>query len=82
MPLSPQRRRAPLPSFLRRQEPSLANACQNLTEVDTRLTGVDKGCQKLATVNPSAIPAPHPNTPRTNLNNPEQTRTPPNAPTR
>ena len=30
-------------------------------------------------VNPSAIPAPHPNTPRTNLNNPEQIRTNPNV---
>ncbi len=44
MPLSPQRRRpAPLPSFLRRQEPNLANADQNLTALDTRLTKVDKG---------------------------------------
>ncbi len=48
--------------------PNLANADQNLTEVDARLTKVD-------TVNPSG-------TPRTNLNNPEQTRTPPNALTR
>ena len=29
-------------------------------------------------VNPSAIPPPHSNTPRTNLNNPEQIRTNPN----
>ncbi len=87
MPLSPQqRRRAPLPSFLRRQEPSLANADQTLTEVDARLTevnarltGVDKGCQKLAAVNPSAIPTLLSNTPRTNLNNPEQIRTNPNT---
>ena len=36
---------------------------------------LDNACQKLATVNPSDAP-------RTNLNNPEQIRTPPNAPTR
>ena len=36
---------------------------------------LDNACQKLATVNPS-------DTPRTNLNKSEQTRTPPNAPTR
>ncbi len=30
-------------------------------------------CQKLAAVNPSAIPPPHSNTPRTNLNKSEQT---------
>ena len=32
----------------------------------------------LTPVNPSAIPEPYPNTPRTNLNNPEQIRTNPN----
>ena len=79
---------APLPSFLRRQEPNLANADQNLTKVD-------KGCQNLTPSTPASTPNPsktqrnrkfshHPDTPastlavnpssasRTTLNNPEQ----------
>ncbi len=73
MPLSPQRHRRVLPATAVNH--ALANADQTLTEVDARLTKVDKGCQKLAIVNPS-------DTPRTNLNKSEQTRTPPSAPTR
>ena len=38
---------APLPSFLRRQEPNLANADQTLTEVDTRLTALDARLTKV-----------------------------------
>ena len=77
MPPSPQHRRpAPHPSFLRRQEPN-ANADQNLTEVDARLTKVDKGCQKLTPSTPTPTPNPsktqqnrnrahHPDTPSVN----------------
>ena len=55
MPLPPQHHRhAPLPSFLRRQEPNLANADQNLTALDTRLP-------KLDTVNPRSNPQPQQN---------------------
>ena len=78
MPLSPQHPRRALTPV----NPNLANADQNLTGVDTRLTKVDKSCQKLPkvdTVNPAVNPS---NTPRTTLNKSEQTRTPPNAPTR
>ncbi len=41
MPLSPQHRRPSL--HVDAVNPNLANADQNLTEVDTRLTKVDKG---------------------------------------
>ena len=51
MPLSPQHRRPALHTV----NPSLTNACQNLTEVDTRLT-------KLGTVNPRPNPKPQQNT--------------------
>ena len=65
MPLSPRRRRpAPLPSLLRRQEPNLANADQTLTEVDTRLTKLDKGCQNLT----PSTPAPTSNPSKTRQN--------------
>ncbi len=79
MPLSPQqRRRALLPSFLRRQEPNLANSDQNLTALDARLTKVDKGCQNLTPLTPAPTPNPsktwrnrnhthHPATPSVNL---------------
>ena len=69
MPLPPQQRRHPL--HINASNPSLANADQNLTALDARLTKVDKGCQNLT-----------PSTPPRTPNNPEQIRTPPNAPTR
>ena len=79
MPLTPQhRRRAPHAAG----NHARANADQTLTEVDTRLTRVDKGCQKLSTVNPrhSRAPLRHtPNNPeqiRTNLNKPEHRQAP------
>ena len=46
---------------------ALTTGDQNLTEVDARLTKVDKTCHRQ---------------PRTNLNKSEQIRTPPNPPTR
>ena len=52
MPLSPQHRRRVLPTA---GNHALANADQNLTEVDTRLTKVD-------TVNPRPHPKPQQNT--------------------
>ena len=92
MPLSPQRRRAPLPSFLRRQEPSLANADQTLTGVDTRLPKLDT-VNPCPTPNPSKTPrnrsrARHPDISSVNFrcqplrhtpNKPEQIRTNPNT---
>ena len=73
---------APLPSFLRRQEPSLDSGDQILTEVDTRLTEldtrltkVDKGCQSLTPSTPPRTPN-NPEQIRTNLNKPEHRRTP------
>ena len=48
--------------------PSLTNGDQTVTKVDTRLTKLDKTCHCQP---PAAI--------RTNLNNPEQIRTPPNT---
>ena len=62
MPLSPQQHRRPA------LNPSLANADQNLTEVDTRLTGVDKGCQKLTPSTPA--PTPNPSKTQQNRNHP------------
>ena len=67
MPLSPQHRRARIPG-----NHSRANADQNVTEVDTRLTKVDKGCQKLTPSTPAVNPS---GASRTTLNNPEQIRT-------
>ena len=54
MPLSPPHRRRALPTAVNH---ALANADQNLTEVDARLTGVDKGCQKLTASTPAPTPA-------------------------
>ena len=65
MPLSPQRRRPTIPAV----NHAPANADQKLTEVDARLTKVDKGCQKLT----PSTPAPTPN--------PSKTRTIATAPT-
>ncbi len=48
----------PLPRALTPVNPNLANGCQNLTEVDTRLTKVDKGCQKLTPSTPAPTPNP------------------------
>ena len=62
MPLSPQRRRPAL--HVDAGNPNLANAHQNLTEVDTRLTKVDKGCQNLT----PSTPAPTPNLSKTQQN--------------
>ncbi len=86
MPLTPQhRRRAPHAAG----NHARANADQTSTEVDTRLTKVDKGCQKLSTVNPRYSRAPLRRTPnkpeqiRTNLNaakRPDQIGTPPDHP--
>ena len=53
MPLSPHHRRTLTPGTL-----SLANADQTLTEVDTRLTKVDKGCQNLTPSTPTPTPDP------------------------
>ena len=94
MPLSPPRRRPALTVV----NLSLANADQNLTEVGTRLTKVDtvnpRPNPKPSKTRQNRNRARHPdtsastlavnpsNTPRTNLNKSEQTRTPPNAPTR
>ena len=92
MPLSPQRRRPALtPVNL-----NLAIAHQNLTEVDTRLTKVDKGCQNLTPSTPAPTQNPsktrqnrnrahHPVNPpcqplRRTPNNPEQIRTNLNKP--
>ena len=79
MPLTPQhRRRAPHAAG----NHARANADQTLTEVDTRLTKVDKSCQKLSTVNPRHSRAPLRHTPnkpeqiRTNLNKPERRQAP------
>ena len=71
MPLSPPRRRRALHAG----NHALANADQNLTEVDTRLTGL-QGLTKVDTVNPRPNPS---GASRTNLNNPEQIRTNLNA---
>ena len=49
----PQRRRT-----LSAVNHALANADQNVTEVDTRLTGVDKSCQKLTPSTPTPTPDP------------------------
>ena len=63
MPLSPPRHRRPsLPAG----NHALANGDQNLTEVDTRLTKVDKGCQKLTA--PTPAPTPNPSKTRQNHN--------------
>ncbi len=66
MPLSPQQRRRRTPHATAGNH-ALANDDQTLTEVDTRLTKVDRGCQKLT----ASTPAPFRRTP----NNPEQIRT-------
>ena len=71
MPLPPQQHRRPARPDA---NPNLANGCQNLTEVDTRLTKVDKSCQNLT---PSA-PAPTPTSSKTQQNrNPPTISTPP-----
>ena len=78
MPLSPQRRRRRRPLYAAAGNHALANADQNLTGVDTRLTKVDKGCQKLTPSTPAPTPNPsktqqnhnrhhHPDTPSVNL---------------
>ena len=54
MPLSPQRRRPIIPAV----NHALANADQNLTELDTRLTRVDKGCRKLTPSTAAPTPTP------------------------
>ena len=77
MPLSPQPRRRRTPHATAGNH-ALANADQNLTEVDTRLTKVDRGCQNLT----ASTPAPFRRTPnkpeqiRTNLNKPERRQAP------
>ena len=77
MPLSPQQRRRHTPHATAGNH-ALANADQNLTEVDTRLTRVDRGCQNLT----PSTPAPFRRTPnkpeqiRTNLNKPERRQAP------
>ena len=79
----------PLPRVLTPGNPSLANADQNLTEVDARLTKVDKGCQKLTPSTPAPTPNPsktqqnrnrahHPATPSVNLRCQPLRRTPNN----
>ena len=60
MPLSPQQRRPALHAG----NLSFANARQNLTELDTRLTKVDKGCQNLT----PSTPAPTSNPSKTQQN--------------
>ena len=54
MPLSPHHRRPSRPDA----NLNLANADQNLTEVDARLPKVDKGCQKLTPSTPAPTPSP------------------------
>ena len=74
MPLSPQQRRPALTAG----NLYLANADQNLTEVDARLTGVDKTCHR----QPRRIPN-NPEQIRTNLNaaeHPDQIGTPSESP--
>ena len=75
MPLSPQQRRPAL--ALANHAP--ANGCQNLTEVDARLTKVDKTCHCQPLRHPPAPLRRIPNNPeqiRTTLNKPEHRRTP------
>ena len=77
MPLSPQQRRRRTPHVTAGNH-ALANGDQTLTEVDTRLTKVDRGCQNLT----ASTPAPFRRTPnkpeqiRTNLNKPERRQAP------
>ena len=74
MPLSPQHRRRALHAAA--DNHPLANADQNLTEVDARLTKVDKTCHRQP---PLSTPPAAPNNPeqiRTNLNKPEHRQTP------
>ena len=86
MPLSPPRRHRPAHTPVNH---ALANADQNLTEVDTRWTKVDKGCQKLTPTTPATTPNPsktqqnrnrahHPDTPSVNPRCQPRRRTPNN----
>ena len=63
MPLPPQHRRT-----LSAVNHALANADQNVTEVDARLTKVDKSCQKLTPSTPA--PTTNPSKTQQNRNHP------------
>ena len=74
MPLTPQHRRRALHAAA--DNHPLANADQNLTALDARLTRVDKTCHRHP---PLLTPPATPNNPeqiRTNLNKPEHHQTP------